>query len=91
VPLPKTICPEHRVPHRQHHLYAKRIFLRELAWGIPIFFADTQCVQLNSHAGFWCMGVIPNSEDWGRAIIMGELSECQTIFVVTLAANKHEE
>ena len=31
------------------------------------------------------MGVMPNSEEWGRTIIMSELNECQTTFVVTLA------
>jgi hypothetical protein len=28
--------------------------------------------------------VIPNSEESGRAIIMSELNECQTTFVITL-------
>src|ERR1700677_2446909 len=34
--------------------------------------------------GFAVLGVIPDSEEWGRAIKMIELNECQTTFVITL-------
>ena len=65
----KTVCREHRVPHRQRDIYAKRIFLRELAYEILIYLLILNAFNSTTMASF-CMGVIPHSEGWGHAVIL---------------------